>query len=162
MCVWTIELSGFCQIACGCVLFVFQHSSHDSSDFRHRARPRLNLKPHLILNRSGESVEFAAESNTCTACQDSENILHLAECPVIKQEFWEVIIATLRKMGMKEPQHSPAFITLGRIDKDTVVDKYMAEVMFLAWRCLYAELTRARIDKGSPDLQAALRRTGNT
>ena len=31
----------------------------------------------------------------------------------------------------------------------------MAGVMFLAWRCLYAELTTARIDKGSPDLQAA-------
>ena len=28
-------------------------------------------------------------------------------------------------------------------------------------RCLYAELTKARIDKGTADLQAALRRTGN-
>ena len=38
-----------------------------------------------------------------------------------------------------------------------MIDKHMAAVMFLAWRCLYAELTRARIDKGTPDLQA----TGN-
>ena len=114
---------------------------------------------HRTLYTVGKDT--TAESNTCMACQDTENILHLAECPVIKQEFWEVIIETLRKMGMKEPQHTSAFITLGRIDKDTVIDKYMAGVMFLAWRCLYAELTRARIDKGSPDLQAALRRTGN-
>ena len=32
--------------------------------------------------------------------------------------------------------------------------------MFLAWRCLYAEFTRARIDKGNPDMGAALERTG--
>ena len=125
------------------------------------ARDRLQWTKvwHRTLYTVGKDT--TAESNTCMACQDTENILHLAECPVIKQEFWEVIIETLRKMGMKEPQHTSAFITLGRIDKDTVIDKYMAGVMFLAWRCLYAELTRARIDKGSPDLQAALRRTGN-
>ena len=32
--------------------------------------------------------------------------------------------------------------------------------MFLAWRCLYAEITRARIEKETPDMGAALVRTG--
>ena len=104
--------------------------------------------------------DASAESNMCMACQDTENILHLAECPIIKQEFWEsvlgVVIATLQKMqGMKQPQHTvrlhhPSAKPQGRIDNDKVIDKYMAGVMFLAWRCLYAELTRA------PGLQAAL------
>ena len=52
-------------------------------------------------------------------------------------------------MGMKQPQHTSAFITLSRIDNDTVIDNYMAGVIFLARICLYAELTRARIDKGT-------------
>ena len=72
----------------------------------------------------------------------------LAECPIIKQEFWEVIIDTLQRMGMKQPQHTSAFITLGRVDKDTVIDKHMVGVMFLACRCLYAELTRESTDTG--------------
>ena len=32
--------------------------------------------------------------------------------------------------------------------------------MFLAWRCLYAEITRARIYMENPDMGAALERTG--
>ena len=34
--------------------------------------------------------------------------------------------SSLQKMGMKQPQHTSAFITRGRIDNDTVIDKYMA------------------------------------
>ena len=49
---------------------------------------------------------------------------------------------------MKQPQHTSAFITLGRVDKDTVIDKHMVGVMFLACRCLYAELTRESTDTG--------------
>ena len=43
---------------------------------------------------------------------------------------------------------------------DSVIDTHLAGVMFLAWRCLYAEFTRARIDKENPDMGAALERTG--
>ena len=32
--------------------------------------------------------------------------------------------------------------------------------MLLAWRCLYAEITRVRIYKENPDIGAALVRTG--
>ena len=95
------------------------------------------------------------------ACPVTENILHLAECPIIKQEFWNKILETLERLGMPQPQHESAFLVLGRIDADTVIDKYLAGVIFLAWRCLYAEITRARIEKGTPDLQVALRRTGS-
>ena len=56
--------------------------------------------------------------------------------------------SSLQKMGMKQPQHTSAFITLGRVDKDTVIDKHMVGVMFLACRCLYAELTRESTDTG--------------
>ena len=47
-----------------------------------------------------------------------------------------------------------AFLVLGRINADTVIDTHLAGLMFLAWRCLYADITRARIEKENPDMGA--------
>ena len=41
----------------------------------------------------------------------------------------------------------------------SVIDSHLAGVMFLAWRCLYAEII-ARINKENSDMGAALERTG--
>ena len=79
-------------------------------------------------------------------------ILHLIDCPIIRSEFWDEILEILRRFGMKQPDNISAFIALGRIDSTTVVDKHLAGIMFLAWRCLlYAEITRARIDQKTLD-----------
>ena len=132
-------------------------SMEDKVVFRNSARQTTvgqSLAPHAVY---GGKSDTTADSNACIACPVTENILHLAECPIIKQEFWNKTLETLERLGMPQPQHESAFLVLGRIDADTVIDKYLAGVMFLACRCLYAEITRARIEKGTPDLQVALR-----
>ena len=60
-------------------------------------------------------------------------------------------------MGQTPPEDDTAFIVLGRVNVDTVIDKHLlAGDMFLAWRCLYVEITRARIEKErNPDMGAA-------
>ena len=63
-------------------------------------------------------------------------------------------------MGLKPPEDDTAFLVLGRINADSVIDTHLTGVMLLAWRCLYAEITRVRIYKENPDIGAALVRTG--
>jgi hypothetical protein len=124
------------------------------------ARDRLQWTKvwHRTLYTVGKDT--TAESNLCTACNDTENILHLATCNIIRLEFWDIILGVLVRMGLAPPEDDTAFLVLGRINADSVIDTHLAGVMFLAWRCLYAEITRARIDKENPDMGAALERTG--
>tara|TARA_B110000046_G_scaffold118207_1_gene125009 strand:+ start:2316 stop:6662 length:4347 start_codon:yes stop_codon:yes gene_type:complete len=124
------------------------------------ARDRLQWTKvwHRTLYTVGKDT--SAESNSCIACNDTENILHLATCHIIRLEFWGIILDLLARLGQKAPEDETAFIILGRIDTDTTIDENLAGIMFLAWRCLYAEITRARIERDNPDMGVALTRTG--
>ena len=125
------------------------------------ARDRLQWTKvwHRTLYTVGKDT--SAESNQCVACSDTENILHLATCDIIKLEFWDTILETLARMGMATPEDEVAFLILGRLDAETVIDAQLSGIMFLAWRCLYAEITKARIEKANPDMKyVALERTG--
>ena len=113
---------------------------------------------HRTLYTVGKDT--SAESNKCMACDDVENILHLAKCPIIRAEFWDEVMKLLTDLGMAQPEDKTAFIVLGRITAKKVIDKHLAGIMFLAWRCLYAEITRARIEHDNPDMKAALKRIG--
>ena len=63
----------------------------------------------------------------------------------------------LVRMGLTPPEDDTTFLVLlGRIHADTVIDTHLPGVIFLAWRCLYAEITRARIENETSDLGAAL------
>ena len=58
-----------------------------------------------------------------------------------------------------ESVRTHAFCALGRTDQHTVVDKNYSGVLFLAWRCLYAELVRGRVEDVKPVIKNAYRRT---
>ena len=60
---------------------------------------------------------------------------------------------------MRKCQNTYAFCALGRTDQHTVVDKNYSGVLFLAWRCLYAELVRGRVEDVKPVIKNAYRRT---
>ena len=126
------------------------------------ARDRLQWTKvwHRTLYTVGKDT--SADSNQCTACNDIENILHMATCGVIRLKFWDVILEILTRMGLTPPEDRVALLVLGRINANTVVDTQLSGIMFLAWRCLYAEITRARIEKENPDMERALTRTGET
>ena len=95
---------------------------------------------------------------SCPCCGLHQNQLHLLTCMPIRQKYWNPIIALMRKMGFPNFTHEAAFLTVGRLTDAKVVDKNQSGVLFLAWRCLYAELVRGRVENVAPNLEAAYRR----
>ena len=60
---------------------------------------------------------------------------------------------------MSIPGHvSDAYWILGRISDNKVVDNEAAGIIALAWRCLYAEITKKRIEGGHLNLQSTYAR----
>ena len=68
---------------------------------------------HRNLYVAGTRTDIPDTS--CRACDVKENILHLAECPIIRDEFWNPIIELMGDMGMPAPvdDERTAFILLG-------------------------------------------------
>ena len=95
----------------------------------------------------------------CRACGEKENQIHLLECPIIRQEFWQEIIALLGELGMEAPTDVVRFLALGQINDVDVMPKELNGVMFIAWRCIYAEIQRSREDDKPLDTGKALSRT---
>ena len=99
---------------------------------------------------------------TCMCCNTHlENHIHLMSCDKIQIEFWQPIVNFLmNKTNMHSPYHLYAFISLGIITKNKIVDNDRASMIAIAWRVLYATLTNARFSDPphSPNLQEALTR----
>ena len=74
---------------------------------------------------------------------------HLAECPIIRKEFWEQIFALIGKLGFTPPSEEDTliYITLGCYREGNtlkVITPDQAGLMFIAWRCLYAAIVGSR------------------
>ena len=99
---------------------------------------------HRNLYTVGHRVDI---SNKCMACDDKENQEHLATCPILVLEYWEPVIQLLRREGgltQDQPEDWKSFLILGRVESDKYIDSKFSGVMFLAWRCIYAEIQKAR------------------
>ena len=77
---------------------------------------------------------------------------------MIRFEFWWDIINLMRILKIKY-SNTPIFIILGITETNQIVCKEGAAILAIAWRCLYAEITRARVEDTNLDLSKALRRT---
>ena len=86
-------------------------------------------------------------------------MLHLAECRLIRRYFWDHVLKLLYDMGMDTPSDVTSFIAIGRMTNTTAIPKYYSDVMFIAWRCLYAAIVKKRVDGGRFHLQSAFKRT---
>ena len=64
-------------------------------------------------------------------------------------------------LGMPAPQHQGHMIKIGLLDGsgDRVVQGEQAGMIFLAWRCLYAEVTKGRIEGTTVSPLRAYKRT---
>ena len=51
------------------------------------------------------------------------------------------------------------FVILGVLTRTKVVDRDAAGMLFIAWRCLYAEVVAARLESRSLQLEATYKRT---
>ena len=79
-------------------------------------------------------------------------------CQVINQKFWNPLITVWKRLTFPNFTHKASFLAVGRLTDDKTVDKNQAGLLFLAWRCLYAELIRGRADDVIPNLDAAYTR----
>ena len=60
---------------------------------------------------------------------------------------------------MQRPEHVAAFLILGRISRNEYVDSHRMSVLYIGWRCLYAEIISSRFDDGRFDLAKARARS---
>ena len=81
------------------------------------------------------------------------------QCEEIRRKMWTPLITLLSNMGIPKCDNTYAFLTVGRIDQHTVIDRNTSAVLFIAWRCLYAELVTGRIDNTRPNIHRAYQRT---
>ena len=109
----------------------------------------LYLAPHAVL----------PNDSTCPLCSAHQNQRHLATCPAIENDMWLPLLDLFDRVGFPKPVNLTSFLLLGRIDHRTVVDRNQAGALFLAWRCLYSELVRGRIDSVRPSIPHAYLRT---
>jgi hypothetical protein len=124
------------------------------------ATPRDKFTATKLLYRNLYVAKTHDDPNKrgCLACDEVENMLHLAECDVIRQEFWNPILKLLHDTGMKRPRDITIFLITGTINPDSTISKYHSVIWYLAWRCLYAAIVKARIDEETLDLDKALKR----
>ena len=114
---------------------------------------------HRNLFLAGNLVD---EDNTCRACEEKENIIHLVQCRKIRKAFWEPLTRLMLAMGFTVPpeqRENEAFWLLGRLTYKDVVSPAQAGIMFIAWRCLYAAIVHSRVDKTPLRLTSAYNRT---
>ena len=117
---------------------------------------------HRNLHVAGHRKDLADTS--CRACTDKETMKHLAECSIIKEEFWKEIFALVQKLGFKPPVEDDhlIYVLLGCYregDTVKVITPDQAGLMFIAWRCLYAEIVGSRVDERPLNLGYAYKRT---
>ena len=98
------------------------------------------------------------DDTACPLCGQHQNQLHLTKCPNIRQKYWDPIITLMTKMGLPGYTHRSAFLAVGRLSDTQVVGKNHSGILFLAWRCLYAELVRGRVENVTPDLKTTYKR----
>ena len=111
---------------------------------------------NLFLNKhNGEICE-------ADSCNELENIKHLATCKTYNAHFWKPLETLMKKMNFTIPpmgEEKTAFWLLGRLSDAEAVPQEQAGLMFIAWRCLYAEIVTAKIDGHKPNLKHAYHRT---
>ena len=117
---------------------------------------------HRNLHVAGHRRDLIDTS--CRACSEKETMKHLAECPIIRGDFWEPIFALIGKLGFTPPSEEDKliYITLGCYRKGStikVITPDQAGLMFIAWRCLYAEIVGSRVDERPLKLEYAYKRT---
>ena len=103
---------------------------------------------------------------TCNArgCTDAESMMHLASCRFIQWDFWMPLLKIMETIGMRTRRNPNGsanlpFLILGQIEYTKHVDTEEAGILFLAWRCLYAEIIKARLENTHLHTRKAYART---
>ena len=102
------------------------------------------------------------EDDRCKKCTaHKESILHLVQCADIRREFWDPLARVIAAMGLTipdDPTERQYFWLFGRLSEEETVGDITSGIIFIAWRCLYAELVHSKVDKVPISLKAAVLR----
>ena len=85
-------------------------------------------------------------------------MLHLAKCRHIRRDFWQKLETLMDRLGIPHGNDTRFWIA-GRCSHTKYADNEAAGILFLGWRCLYAETVRARIEDAELRLKHAYART---
>ena len=122
------------------------------------ATPRDQLTGLKLQHRNLYVAQREPHDQSCRACTEEESMLHLCECEVIREEYWNELIDLAVKTGMRPPDDITIFLATGALSRDRVISRYHSIIWFLGWRCLYAEIVNSRVEGRTIDLEKALKR----
>jgi len=127
--------------------------------------PRDRIPGLKLLHRNLYVAGNDLNDNQCRACTERESQLHLCECNIIRDEFWEPLIRIATSTGMQDPQDKTVWIATGAYSTrqdgglNKVTSPNYAIYWDIGWRCLYAAIVKSRIEQQTLDLEKALART---
>ena len=84
-------------------------------------------------------------------------MIHLAECDKIRRNFWDRIQTDMQDLGMPGPENTRTFLITGLVN-EKAAGQDQAGMLMIAWRCLYAEVVKARLEGGNLNFDNAYRR----
>ena len=129
------------------------------------ATPRDLITHTKLLRRNLFTASRDPDSDgRCLCCGRLENQIHLAECPIIRREFWRHFFRLMCEVGFSTPliwDELTAMLVTGALTDTTVMPREQYDILVIAWRCLYAELVHARVEKKPVKLQRAVIRAVN-
>ena len=95
----------------------------------------------------------------CLCCQSApESMLHLCQCSKLHEQYWDFFFNFIHHMGFTIPINKVAFLATRRYTNKSVAPEEVIGIFSIAWRCLYAEITKTRLENHIFTLKDAKRR----
>ena len=73
-------------------------------------------------------------------------MLHLCECKDMHTQYWDFFFNLSHHLGFDLPEHKPVFLATRCHSCKKMAPEEVIGIFSIAWRCLYAELTKSRLE----------------
>ena len=112
---------------------------------------------NLWVAKSGGCADTKCKAQGCSHEESQE---HLWECQQIQRGFWEPLWGSLERMNLN-PKKEATYAILGvtGVRKDKSINREEAGIIHMAWRTLYAQTVKTKLEGGYLDLPEALYKT---
>ena len=74
------------------------------------------------------------------------SMLHLCECEDMHTQYWDFFFNLSHHLGFDLPEHKPVFLATRCFSCKKMAPEEVIGIFSIAWRCLYAELTKSRLE----------------
>ena len=89
---------------------------------------------------------------------EPESMLHLCECKNMHTQYWDFFFNFIHHMDFDLPEHKPVFLATRCYSCESTAPEEVIGIFSIAWRCLYAELTKTRLENHTFSPKDAKRR----